>query len=936
MANAVVNRQVNVYINSGEAAKAYDVLIKREKLLNEELKKTADPKRIKQLTAELDKLKDPIDRAAKKMKGELAPSIRELELATRKFLTEFKKTGDPETLRKFQQFQAELNKAKLQLNGMENANKSLTSKGIFTGAFWANLAAGGVVEATSAISGFFTSSVEEALEADEATTRLKNTLENLGKSDAYDRISRKADEMAARFRYLDNDAVIGVFKKLIDYGKLTEKQMNDLLPVIIDFAANSQISLEESTSVIIKALEGNGKALKEYGIDIKDAGTETERLNVIMTTLKSKTEGAADAFQNSAKGGTATARQELNNLKEDIGNLIIPALNKLLSFVSKAANGLKQFAIDIRNTFAGVRNQQREADASNAAAEENNRKFLETLYGMKGISQQGKAAGITNEISFLNAELEKTSPLLKEATDKFVNFKGQLERGDSKLTKENKEYLNQLSAEQQALISREQYLKRRVQLLNDELKVQTETKALGIDSPGKEKENNDKLNKALEDRKRLVEELNKIKFDQSLYDLPALDKELKIIDQKYNQLRTRAKEDKELLIRIEELYLVEKLQLIDTYTDREINAWQRANESIISAQDRQFLQSLKRLSDRAKEIFSSGNDGSVKRGTNLLLQNQADDEAAAESAEEGRRQDILAYLGYAQQINSILIQMGQQKTEQENAELERDRRLNERKIKNLDSRLKKGIISQQQYDKEVQKIEREQEKREKEVRLKQFRRQQRQQLVQAIINTAEGVTEALPNLVLAAIVGATGAIQIGLIASQKPPEFAAGGKLGGRSHADGGNAVVDGSGRKIAEVEAGEGIVNKRTMGDRRQYSVSGTPSQIISRLNGMYGTNWEGGATLVPGWRNFQPQRMNYAVMKGLYAAGGTFTAPNSSNEAAENPVFQNLSDTLSAMQATLASLQANGIPAYTVLTQQEKQQARLDAIRADATMTG
>lgn len=956
MANAVVNRQVNVYINSGEAAKAYDVLIKREKLLNAELAKTTDPKRIKQLTAELDKLKDPIDRAAKKMKGELAPSIRELELATRKFLTEFKKTGDPETLRKFQQFQAELNKAKLQLNDLGAANKGLTSMGIFKSAFWANLAAGGIMAATSAISGFFTSSIDEALDADAATTRLKNTLENLGKSDAYDRISRKADEMANRFRYLDNDDVIGVFKKLIDYGKLTEKQMDDLLPVIIDFAANSQISLEESTSIIVKAIEGNGKALKEYGIDIKDAGTEAERLGVIMTTLKDKTEGAAEAFQNSAKGGIATARQELNNLKEDIGSFVIPIVNKLLSVVVNAAKGLKQFAIDIRNTFAGVRDQAKESAASDFAADENNKKFLEQLYGLKGISQNAKINGIANEVAFLNNELQQTGPSLKQASDKLKNFQDQVARGDSKLTKANKEYGNRLQAEEQELKNREQYLKRRVQLLNNELKVQSDTNTLGIPpvpdadkDKNKDKRNAD-LEKALEERRRLIEELNKIKFDQSLYDLSAFDKELKLIDQKYTQFRDRAQGEKEILIRIEDLYLTEKLQLIDTYVDREVNAWQRANEKIASDQDKQFMKNLKRLRDRSDELLSSSNNGSVRAQTELTLKNQQDDEDAIEAVRQQRIKEIEEYINFANQLTAVFSQIGQFKTEQENAELERDRKLNEKKIRNLDQRLKKGLISQQQFDLEVQKIEKDQEKREKEVAIKQFKRQQAADIGQALINGALAVTSTLaakPGSLDILSLGAFRAIQIGLavattaaqvatIASRKPPQFAEGGMLGGRSHSAGGNAVIDGSGRKIAEVEAGEGIVNKRTMADGRRYSVSGTPNQIISRLNGMYGSSWEAGATLIPGWRSYSPQRMNYSAMKRMYADGGVMGS-NTGNQSSDNAVFENLTAMISDMQSTqayLASVLAAGIVADVSLNRFEQQQDRLTSIRRDATL--
>ena len=848
------------------------------------------------------------------MRGEMPPSIRELELATRRFLNEFKKTGDPETLRKFQQFQAELNKAKLQLTDLGEANKGLTSFGIFKGAFWANLAAGAMTGFFSSLNGFFKDSVNEALAADQATNRLKSTLDNLGRSDAFDRITAKADELAQQFRYLDNDDIVGVFTRLIDYGKLTERQMNDLLPVIIDFAAKSQISLDEASSVIIKALEGNGKALKEYGINIKDAGGESERLGIIMGTLKDKVDGAGEAFANSAEGGIATARQELANLKEDIGNETIPILNKLLSFVSGAIKGVKQLFIDVRSLFTG---ENRFGDVDNQLNKDIARQNLEKYKNDPVYAKLDKDRKIAN----LQIQAGYYQKIVADAEQKLqqAKFDG---------------VYNQVSED---LLNTVNQFKEYVKIYNDEIALLENDKPLGI-SPGGGGGDNEAAKKAIEERKKLLAELAKIKFDQSLYDLPALDKELALVDQKYAQLRERAKGEKEILIRIEELYLVEKLQLIDSYTDREVQAWMKALQKTGDVQEKKFVEQLQRLKDRAKEVLDGGNDGSVKKAIALSLQNQDDDEKAKQEEQERNRQKVLQFIGYSQQISSIMSQMDQFKTQQENAELERDRRLNERKIRNLDARLKKGLISQQQYDKEVAKIEKEQERKEKAFRLAQFQRQKRQNIVQALMNTAEAVTEALPNMFLAAIAGAAGAAQVAMIASQKPPEFARGGRLGGRSHADGGNAVVDGRGRKIAEVEAGEGIVNKRTMADSRQYTLSGTPSQIISRLNGLYGTSWEGGAALIPGWRRFSPQPMNYSAMKRVYADGGIMSQ-NGASEGADNTVYENLLTVLAdvqSSQALLAGVLSRGIVADVSLTRFEEQQDRLTAIRRDATLRG
>lgn len=921
MANAVVNRQVNVYINSGEAAKAYDVLIKREKILNEELAKTTDPKRIKALGAELNKLKEPIERAAKKMKGELAPSIRDLELATRKFLAEFKKTGDPATLANFQKFQAQLTAAKAQLNGLSEANKGLTAKGIFSGAFWASLAAGAVTAAASGIFNFFKGTISEALNADEATRRLQGTLDNLGRSDTFDRITRKADEMAQKFRYLDNDDIVGVFNKLIDYGKLTEKEMNDLLPVIIDFAAKSQISIDESASVIIKAMEGNAKALKEYGIDVADAGTVTERLNILMTTLKEKVDGSGEAFQNSAKGGIAVMRQEMANLKEDIGNEVLPALNKLLQFAIGAIKGLKQFGRDLWNTITGRSSGDGGGGEDNAAKVLNDR-FLGSLANKKPAE---KLKAINDEIEFFNERLKQNAPLLEKATKNLTDFKAQLESGDSRVNTDNLTALKSMGENANKLKSDADYFNARIKFLKDEIALQSKVN-LGIDGSG-----GGGTGSGGGTKKTAVEKIQ---------EMATAWEEYYKVQEKGAALVQKIGDANEKIFEQTDKLIAATIAGVGGGGIDAAGSNARFDRNRMAGLDLQVLTSrgkdnLKAQLAVLKEQQRLELDNKELTENEKLLIEEKYREKRKELELNFNKELVQNIVNYANVVLSVLSLADQVKTDKENAELERDRSINEKKQKNLDARLKKGAISQRQYDLEIQKIEREQEKREKEIRIKQFRRQQRQQLLQAIINTAEAVTEALPNLILAAIVGAAGAAQIGIIASQKAPEFAAGGKLGGRSHATGGNAVIDGQGRKIAEVEAGEGIVNKRTMADGSRYALSGTPSQIISRLNSMHGVAWDGGATLIPGWRNYSPQRMNYATMKRMYARGGIMSN-NAMNEAADNGLNESLLMVLSDMQGTLASLQANGIPAYTILTQQEKQQARLDAIRNDATMKG
>ena len=122
-------------------------------------------------------------------------------------------------------------------------------------------------------------------------------------------------------------------------------------------------------------------------------------------------------------------------------------------------------------------------------------------------------------------------------------------------------------------------------------------------------------------------------------------------------------------------------------------------------------------------------------------------------------------------------------------------------------------LQKQQLEKEkIAKKEEQLKKKQDALEKKRKILQKQQSLVNAVINTALGVTQALgawpppASYAFAAAVGALGATQIGLIASQK---FAKGGVIDAPSHSEGGYKIP--TKRGISEVEGNEFITNKKT-----------------------------------------------------------------------------------------------------------------------------
>lgn len=107
----------------------------------------------------------------------------------------------------------------------------------------------------------------------------------------------------------------------------------------------------------------------------------------------------------------------------------------------------------------------------------------------------------------------------------------------------------------------------------------------------------------------------------------------------------------------------------------------------------------------------------------------------------------------------------------EQAQLKEYEKANEKKKASLEDRLDAGLMTEAQYNAEVEKMDAEYEAYQEELQLKQAKRNKAMQLTQAIINTALGVTTTLAQwgvpwgLIPAGIMAAMGAAEIAMIAS---------------------------------------------------------------------------------------------------------------------------------------------------------------------------
>ena len=214
----------------------------------------------------------------------------------------------------------------------------------------------------------------------------------------------------------------------------------------------------------------------------------------------------------------------------------------------------------------------------------------------------------------------------------------------------------------------------------------------------------------------------------------------------------------------------------------------------------------------------------------------------------------------------------------------------ERQQQALLTRLNQGYISQAQYQKELKKLEEEAQAKKKELALKQFQAQKTMNMMSIVANTATGIMRAysdagpIEGSVFAAIVGAMGAVQLGIVAAQQPPSYAKGGYTKGLG-------FKDESGQEVAGIVHGDEYVVPQWL--KKDPEVA----QVVEWL---------------------EAKRLGQSP-KG-YEAGGEVAAnsqqePQARSSQHELPAREsNLTEVLGKLNSTVEKLQEEGIEAYIV----------------------
>lgn len=240
-------------------------------------------------------------------------------------------------------------------------------------------------------------------------------------------------------------------------------------------------------------------------------------------------------------------------------------------------------------------------------------------------------------------------------------------------------------------------------------------------------------------------------------------------------------------------------EIVDQY-DKEVEASLKALDIIESAQTSYFtaLETQAKMVTATKlELIDMEIQAETDRALELLGSTEEFEEAKALIEEIHRERKLEAEIEQQDKINQLkqgalafqkvlqseevqtivnginqIFSVASQNTQNKLTLLDQEK---EKRIGDLDEER----LSEEEFAKEKAEIEEDIDKKRKKLQLKQAKRDKAAALFSTGIAIATGIAKSLPNLILAAIVGAIGLVQLGVIAAKPLPKLAKGGIIPG-------------------------------------------------------------------------------------------------------------------------------------------------------------
>lgn len=227
------------------------------------------------------------------------------------------------------------------LGNIKGLTDSLDDAGKKTGSFGDKVASAGkkmTVFATVPIVGFLGAATKAAADDEQAQALLAKTLKNTtGATD--DTVRAVEDQIGAFMKastFSDDDLRPAYANLVRETRNVAESTA--LMQTAMDLAAAKGITVEEASMALVKAHNGQTKALAALGVETKNAEGQTASFASIMADTNKVVGGEAQAALDTTAGRSQQMRVRMGELTEKIGTDLLPVLTKLTDWLGKVVD----------------------------------------------------------------------------------------------------------------------------------------------------------------------------------------------------------------------------------------------------------------------------------------------------------------------------------------------------------------------------------------------------------------------------------------------------------------------------------------------------------------------------------------------------------------------------------------------------------------------
>ena len=741
-------------------------------------------------------------------------------------------------------------------------------------------------------------------------------------------------------------AITAVVTALVLFSN-KQKEVNLQLKIQNDAIkeANVQTAAQEHhLRQLLKTANDTNKSYNERKKAVDELNRLVPQYNKQLTVETANTDKAKQALDRYIESIKAAAREKylkalVDQKAEALAKQEYSSLEENIAWYERALNGMKNFGNPIAAMSDDIVTATKNKVQNVKKANDELKAATDLLLKQQEENAKNGVVVTDDSVTPISPAGEGTKKQSKDYADEYRNANKARLAAEQELQKEITQGLEE-SLDKQLALTEQKYNDKRFKLQQenadleqDILKLKTEVK--GNNDPNllktiQEKRKLQELNKqiAVEYEKQEQAELTQVREKHAAKEVERTLKEMN------DCLAVKKREKAEELLQIQDLDTAKEalrgqisdkeLSQIKTLEDAKKALRRKADEEILKesianleAQEKLLMGYLQTVTGEAKDKLIEDIQKGREQITKLKEELAAFKKPTEEDPKEGSELEKVDILGYSakdwedvfKNLDDVhkrfkMVEMGigamnnafsmfSQLQENLNArELSKYTANQQKKKQALLDQLNQGYISQAQYQKEVQRLDEEAETKKKELAIKQFKAQKAANMLNIIANTALAVMRAysdagpLAGTPLAAIVGAIGAVQLGIVAAQQPPSYAKGGYTKGLG-------FTDETGQEVAGVVHG------------KEYVI---PAMLLSDPQVARVTEW------------IEAKRTGKS--QNTYATGGnvaenyesSYTSDKSDKGGEQLASMSELKNTLTQLTATLDRLEKNGLDAYVI----------------------